>query len=88
VDSEQDLRAEMLSTMGEMGLPIEKHHHEVAQSQHELGTKFGPLVQQADFMQIYKYCVHMHTIFFYTGEYTCEVLGYNLTSLISLPLAS
>jgi glutamine synthetase len=58
VDSEQDLRAEMLSTMGEMGLAIEKHHHEVAQSQHELGTKFGPLVQQADHMQIYKYCVH------------------------------
>jgi glutamine synthetase len=40
VDSDSDLRAEMLSTMGEMGLPIEKHHHEVAQSQHELGTKF------------------------------------------------
>ena len=39
VDSESDLRAEMLSTMGEMGLPIEKHHHEVAQSQHELGTQ-------------------------------------------------
>ena len=32
VDSDSDLRAEMLSTMGEMGLPIEKHHHEVAQS--------------------------------------------------------
>ena len=44
VDSEADLRAEMLSTMGEMGLPIEKHHHEVAQSQHELGTKFATLV--------------------------------------------
>ncbi|WP_336946904.1 type I glutamate--ammonia ligase [Asaia sp. HN010] len=58
VDSEGDLRAEMLSTMGEMGLPIEKHHHEVAQSQHELGTKFATLVQSADFMQIYKYCVH------------------------------
>jgi len=58
VDSESDLRAEMLSAMGEMGLPIEKHHHEVAQSQHELGTKFGPLVQSADQMQIYKYCVH------------------------------
>ncbi len=39
VDSESDLRAEMLSTMGEMGLEIEKHHHEVAQSQHELGTE-------------------------------------------------
>ena len=58
VDSESDLRAEMLSAMGEMGLPIEKHHHEVAQSQHELGTKFGPLVKSADQMQIYKYCVH------------------------------
>jgi glutamine synthetase len=58
VDSEVDLRAEMLSTMIEMGVPGEKHHHEVAQSQHELGTKFGPLVQQADFMQIYKYCIH------------------------------
>ena len=32
VDSESDLRAEMLSTMGEMGLSIEKHHHEVAQT--------------------------------------------------------
>ena len=58
VDGDVDLRAEMLSTMGEMGLPIEKHHHEVAQSQHELGTKFGKLVTMADQMQIYKYCVH------------------------------
>ncbi len=44
--------------MGEMGLPIEKHHHEVAQSQHELGTRFGTLTKMADQMQIYKYCVH------------------------------
>ncbi|TDH64303.1 type I glutamate--ammonia ligase [Dankookia rubra] len=58
VDGDVDLRAEMLSTMGEMGLPIEKHHHEVAQSQHELGTKFGTLTTMADQMQIYKYCVH------------------------------
>lgn len=58
VDSESDLRAEMLATMGEMGLPIEKHHHEVARSQHELGTKFATLVKSADLMQIYKYCVH------------------------------
>ena len=58
VDSESDLRAEMLSTMGEMGLLIEKHHHEVAQSQHELGMKFGPLTKMADHLQIYKYCIH------------------------------
>jgi glutamine synthetase len=58
LDSESDLRAEMLSTMGEMGLLIEKHHHEVAQSQHELGMKFGPLTTMADHLQIYKYCIH------------------------------
>ncbi|MDY0242911.1 MAG: type I glutamate--ammonia ligase, partial [Rhodospirillaceae bacterium] len=58
VDSHCDLRAEMLTVMGEMGLPIEKHHHEVAPSQNELGTKFDTLVRSADFMQIYKYVVH------------------------------
>ncbi|MEM8916875.1 MAG: type I glutamate--ammonia ligase, partial [Pseudomonadota bacterium] len=59
VDGGQELRAEMLSVMGEMGLVIEKHHHEVAPAQHELGTKFGTLVHHADCMQIYKYCVQM-----------------------------
>src|ERR1700712_1602241 len=58
VYSESDLRAEMLSTMGEMGVVIEKHHHEVAQSQHELGMKFGPMTRMADHLQIYKYCIH------------------------------
>ena len=48
VDGESDLRAEMLSTMAEMGVVVEKHHHEVGQSQHELGMKFGPLVKMAD----------------------------------------
>jgi len=59
VDSGSDLRAEMLSTMAEMGVPVEKHHHEVAPAQHELGMKFDTLVKCADSMQIYKYCVHM-----------------------------
>src|SRR6478752_4060918 len=58
VDSESDLRAEMLSTMAEMGVVVEKHHHEVGQSQHELGMKFGPLTRMADSLQIYKYCIH------------------------------
>ena len=34
---------EMLTTMAEMGLEMEKHHHEVAPAQHELGFKFGTL---------------------------------------------
>jgi glutamine synthetase len=58
VDSAQDLRAEMVTVMCEMGLEMEKHHHEVAPAQHELGLKFGTLIQAADAMQIYKYVVH------------------------------
>lgn len=59
VDSATDIRAEMVSTMLEMGLPCDKHHHEVAAAQHELGLTFGTLVETADRMQIYKYVVHM-----------------------------
>ncbi len=58
VDSAVDIRAEMVSTMLEMGLPCDKHHHEVAAAQHELGLTFGTLVETADRMQIYKYVVH------------------------------
>ena len=59
VDSTGDLRAEMVSVMKEMGLKMEKHHHEVAPSQSELGVAFDTLVKAADDLQIYKYCVHM-----------------------------
>ncbi len=58
VDSGTDLRAEMVTVIGEMGVKVEKHHHEVAPSQHELGIKFDTLVSCADNMQIYKYVVH------------------------------
>ncbi len=58
VDSGQDIRSEMLTVMEEMGVEVEKHHHEVAPSQHELGMKFGTLIGTADALQIYKYCVH------------------------------
>ena len=58
VDSAVDIRGEMVSTMLELGLPCDKHHHEVAAAQHELGLTFGTLTQTADRMQIYKYVVH------------------------------
>jgi glutamine synthetase len=58
VDSCVDIRGEMVSTMIEMGLPCDKHHHEVASAQHELGLTFGTLVETADRMQVYKYVVH------------------------------
>ena len=44
VDSAMDIRGEMVATMLEMGLPCDKHHHEVAASQHELGLTYGGLV--------------------------------------------
>ncbi|MBC8131017.1 MAG: glutamine synthetase beta-grasp domain-containing protein, partial [Rhizobiaceae bacterium] len=55
IDSCQDIRSEMLTVMAEMGVKVEKHHHEVAAAQHELGIKFDTLVKNADNMQIYKY---------------------------------
>ena len=58
VDSAQDLRGEMLSAMKDMGVSVEKHHHEVASAQHELGIKFNTLTTIADHLQLYKYCVH------------------------------
>ena len=58
VDSGTDIRAEMVSYMAGMGLKMEKHHHEVAPSQAELGMVFDTLVRCADNMQIYKYVVH------------------------------
>jgi glutamine synthetase len=58
LDSAQDIRGEMLAAMGAMGVPIEKHHHEVASAQHELGIKFCPIIKAADSVQIYKYVIH------------------------------
>ena len=58
VDSAQDIRSEMLAVMAEMGVTVEKHHHEVAIAQHELGMKFDTMTRMADHMQIYKYVVH------------------------------
>ena len=37
VDSAQDMRGEYLKALKDMGVKVEKHHHEVAPSQHELG---------------------------------------------------
>jgi len=59
VDAVPDLRAEMVTVGKEMGLKMDKHHHEVAPSQHELGMMFDTLVKAADNVQIYKYVVHM-----------------------------
>lgn len=57
VDSTVDIRSEMIKVMANMGVQVEKHHHEVASAQSELGIKFTSLIGSADSMQIYKYVV-------------------------------
>ena len=58
LDSYQDIRTEMIRTMEQIGLRIEKHHHEVATAgQAEIDMRFLPLVQMADAIQWYKYIV-------------------------------
>jgi glutamine synthetase len=57
-DTIQDMRTEMLLTMGKCGVPIEKHHHEVATGgQNELGIRFATLIQAADYLMTYKYVI-------------------------------
>ncbi|WP_336276737.1 type I glutamate--ammonia ligase [Bartonella sp. CB178] len=58
IDSCQDMRSEMLTTLKGVGVQVEKHHHEVAAAQHELGIRFDTLIREADKMQIFKYVVH------------------------------
>ena len=56
-DAGQDIRSEMLSTMKRMGMKVDKHHHEVASCQHELGLVFDALKTQGDNLQKYKYVI-------------------------------
>ena len=57
-DTQQDIRTEMILTMEELGVKIEKQHHEVATAgQAEIDYRFSPLVTAADWMMIYKYVV-------------------------------
>jgi glutamine synthetase len=57
-DSQQDIRTEMVRTMEEIGLHVEKHHHEVATAgQGEIDMRFLPLVKMGDSLMWYKYIV-------------------------------
>ena len=57
-DNFQDLRSEMLSMLERMGIPTEKHHHEVAApGQQEINLVLDEALLMADKLQLYKYVV-------------------------------
>jgi len=57
-DSLNDLRAEMVRVMEEVGLTVEAHHHEVATAgQSEIDLRFDTLVKTADNLMKFKYVV-------------------------------
>jgi glutamine synthetase len=58
MDSQQDIRSEMVLLMEEVGIQVETHHHEVATAgQAEIDMRFDSLVSMADKLQWYKYIV-------------------------------
>lgn len=58
MDSQQDLRTEMVLALQQVGLTVECQHHEVATAgQAEIDMKAAPLVQMGDNLQWYKYVI-------------------------------
>ena len=58
VDTQQDIRTEMVLLMEELGIKVERQHHEVATAgQAEIDFRFDTLVKTADTMMLYKYII-------------------------------
>ena len=57
-DTQQDIRTEMCLVMEQVGIKIERQHHEVATGgQAEIDFRFDTLVKTADNMMLYKYVI-------------------------------
>ncbi len=57
-DSLQDIRTEMVRVMEQIGIEVEKHHHEVATGgQAEIDMRYDSLVRMGDKLMWYKYIV-------------------------------
>jgi glutamine synthetase len=58
VDTQQDIRTEMCLIMEQLGIVVERQHHEVATAgQAEIDFRFDTLVKTADTMMLYKYII-------------------------------
>jgi glutamine synthetase len=57
LDAATDLRRETVLTLQEMGIEIDKSHHEVAASQHEIDMKYTDALTMADNVMTYRLVV-------------------------------
>jgi glutamine synthetase len=58
IDSQEDIRTEMVDEMQKVGIYIERQHHEVATAgQAEIDMRFNPLVKIADQLMYFKYII-------------------------------
>ncbi|MFQ5991491.1 MAG: type I glutamate--ammonia ligase [Nitrospiraceae bacterium] len=58
MDTQQDIRSEMVLEMQKLGIKVEKQHHEVATAgQAEIDMRYDSLTHMADKMMIYKYVI-------------------------------
>lgn len=56
-DSQQDIRTEICLELENLGIQVERHHHEVAPSQGEINYKFDEALASADNTMWFKYVV-------------------------------
>ncbi|MFN7141833.1 MAG: type I glutamate--ammonia ligase, partial [Limisphaerales bacterium] len=57
-DTQQDIRTEMVLVMEQLGIRVERQHHEVATAgQAEIDFRFDTLVKTADTMMLFKYII-------------------------------
>jgi glutamine synthetase len=58
MDTFQDIRSEIVQKLLQCGIPVEKHHHEVATAgQAEIDLRYTSLTQMADWVMMYKHII-------------------------------
>ncbi|KAK9172288.1 Glutamine synthetase type I [Cryptosporidium meleagridis] len=57
VDRDLSLRSEILEELENIGVTVEKHHHEVATCQHEIGVHCSTLLHSADTVESIRYLI-------------------------------
>lgn len=56
-DKGEDIRAQIVDTLEQLGFEIEASHHEVARGQHEVDFKYADALTAADNIVTFKYAV-------------------------------